>query len=141
MAALTTEQPRDYGVEPTPLDNHLPMTAIKIFAGAAVSRASTGDVRGLNIADEGFEGFARQTFDNSAGSAGGEKVKVRQRGIVILDVVGVTDDSDVADSVYASDEDVFTLTAGSNLLVGKVRRWISGTTCEVYFEALSVRSI
>lgn len=140
MAALTEEQPRDYGVEPTPLDNHLAMDAVKIYAGAAVSRAADGDHRGLNIADEAFEGFARQTFDNSGGSASGESIKCRQRGVIILDVVGVSDHAQVGDPVYAVDEDSFTLTVGSNLILGKVRRYISGTTCEVYFEALSVRS-
>ena len=49
--------------------------------------------------------------------------------------------ANVTDAVYATDDDTFTLTATGGLQIGKVSRWISGTTCMVYFEAANLRSI
>ena len=68
-------------------------------------------------------------------------VRVRTRGRVILSVTGVTAVTDEGSTVYASDDDTFTLTSTSNTAIGKVTRYISGTTVEVYFEAASFRSL
>jgi hypothetical protein len=37
--------------------------------------------------------------------------------------------------VYASDDDTFTLTAGSNSLIGTVHRWVSTGVAMVEFDA------
>ena len=55
--------------------------------------------------------------------------------------VTVTAVTDEGSTVYAADDDSFTLTVGSNTPIGKVVRYISGTSVEVYFEAASFRSI
>jgi hypothetical protein len=68
-------------------------------------------------------------------------VLVKQRGEIVLSVTGVASADDVGQTVYASDDDTFTLTSTSNSSIGKVARWISGTTCVVYFEAVPVRSL
>jgi hypothetical protein len=79
--------------------------------------------------------------DNSAGAAGALNVRVKPRGRVILPVVGVTAVTDEGATVYASDDDTFTLTATGNSAIGKITRYISGTTVEVYYEAASFRSL
>src|SRR5574340_429737 len=76
------------------------------------------------------------------GAAVGDKlVRVRNKARVILSVAGVTAVTDEGSTVYASDDDTFTLTSTSNTAIGKITRYISGTTVEVYFEASSFRSI
>lgn len=111
-----------------------------IYEGAAVGDNASGLARPLVAADP-FLGFAESKADNSAGAASAIKVRVRTRGFVQLSVVGATSTADVSETVYAADDDTFTLTAGSNTAIGKVARWVTGTTCIVYFEALPVRSI
>ena len=46
-----------------------------------------------------------------------------------------------SNTVYASDDDTFTLTSAGNSAIGKVVRWVSGTRCVVYFEGVQVRSL
>lgn len=119
----------------------LPMIAADIiYEGAAVGDNASGLARPLVAADP-FLGFAERTADNSAGAASARKVRVRTRGQVQLAVTGVASAADVSETVYASDDDTFTLTAGSNTAIGKVSRWVSGTTCIVAFEALPFRSL
>jgi len=111
-----------------------------IYEGAAVGDNASGLARPLVAADP-FLGFAESKADNSAGAASAIKVRVRTRGFVQLAVVGATSSADVSETVYASDDDTFTLTSSGNSAVGKVARWVSGTTCIVYFEALPLRSL
>ncbi len=119
----------------------LPMIASDIiYEGAAVGDNASGLARPLVAADP-FLGFAERTADNSAGAASALKVRVRTRGQVQLTVVGAASAADVSETVYAADDDTFTLTAGSNTAIGKVSRWVSGTTCIVAFEALPFRSL
>jgi hypothetical protein len=40
-----------------------------------------------------------------------------------------------------SDNDTATTSSTSNLQIGKVYQWITGTWCWVYFEATNLRSI
>lgn len=119
----------------------LPMIASDIiYEGAAVGDNGSGLARPLVAADP-FLGFAERTADNSAGAASALRVRVRTRGQVQLAVTGAASAADVSETVYASDDDTFTLTAGSNTAIGKVSRWVSGTTCIVAFEALPFRSL
>lgn len=125
------------------LGEHMDLPAIAadiIYEGAAVGENGAGYFRPLVAADP-FAGFADRTCDNSAGAAGAALVRVRFRGRTILSVVGVTAVTDEGSTVYASDDDTFTLTATGNTPIGKVTRYISGTTVEVYFESASVRSL
>lgn len=119
----------------------LPVVAADIiYEGAAVGENGAGYFRPL-VAGDPFAGFADRRCDNSAGAAGAERVRVRYRGRTILSVVGVTAVTDEGATVYASDDDTFTLTSTDNSAIGKITRYISGTTVEVYFEAASVRSL
>jgi len=121
--------------------NDLPVVASDIiYEGSAVGDNGSGLARPLVSADP-FLGFAMTQCDNSAGAASAKNVRVRTRGFVQLSVTGVASAADVSEPVYASDDDVFTLTASTHGTIGKVHRWISGTICIVYFEAVPLRSL
>ncbi len=138
MTTLATAKPRDYLLGDL---QDLPMIAADIiYEGAAVGENGSGYFRPLVAADP-FAGFAERTVDNSAGAAGAVNVRVKPRGRVILPVVGVTAVTDEGATVYASDDDTFTLTSTGNSAIGKITRYISGTTVEVYYEAASFRSL
>jgi hypothetical protein len=138
MTTLAADKARDFV-----LGEHADLPVIAsdiIYEGAAVGENGSGYFRPLVAADP-FAGFALCKADNSAGAAGAVNVRVRTRGRAILSVTGVTAVTDEGSTVYASDDDTFTLTSTSNTAIGKVVRFISGTTVEVYFEAVSFRSL
>lgn len=138
MTTLAANKPRDFVIGELA---DLPVIAADIiYEGAAVGENGSGYFRPLAAADP-FAGFAQAPADNSAGAAGAVYVRVKTRGRVILPVTGVTAVTDEGTAVYASDDDTFTLTSSGNSAVGKITRYISGTTVEVYFEAASFRSI
>lgn len=141
MATLTKDTPRTYELHGGDFDNDLPVIASDIiYEGAAVGENGSGYFRPLVAADP-FAGFALQQADNSSGSAGDRSVHVRQRGVIVMPVTGATAVTDEGSTVYASDDDTLTLTAGSNTAIGKVLRYVSGTVCAIYFEAATLRSI
>lgn len=121
--------------------NNLPVVnADIIYEGAVVGDNGSGYARPLVAADP-FMGFAQRKADNSAGAAGAINVKVLQKGYIVLTVTGVTGVGDEHETVYATDDDTFTLTASGASSIGKVARHISSTKCLVYFESVSRRSI
>lgn len=138
MTTLSINKPRDFVLGEL---QDLPVVASDIiYEGAAVGENGSGYFRPL-VAADAFAGFAERQADNSAGAAGAINVRVKTRGRVILSVAGVTAVTDEGSTVYASDDDTFTLTSTSNSAIGKIVRYISGTTVEVYFEASSFRSL
>jgi hypothetical protein len=138
MATLATNKPRGYELGEF---NELPVIAADIiYEGAAVGDNGSGLARPL-VALDPFMGFAQRKADNSAGAASAIRVQLRTRGLIELPVTGAASAADVGEAVYASDDDTFTLTSTNNTPIGKVHRWVSGTTCVVYFEAVSARSI
>jgi hypothetical protein len=138
MATLAADKARNFELGYL---QDLPMIGSDIiYEGAAVGDNGSGLARPLVAADP-FLGFAERTADNSAGAASALRVRVRTRGQVQLAVTGAASAADVSETVYASDDDTFTLTAGSNTALGKVSRWVSGTTCIVAFEAAYFRSL
>ena len=138
MTTLAANTPRDFVLGET---QDLPVIASDIiYEGAAVGENGSGYFRPL-VATDPFAGFAQSKADNSAGAAGAINVRVKTRGRVILAVTGVTAVTDEGSTVYAADDNDFTLTSTSNTAIGKVVRYISGTSVEVYFEAASFRSI
>lgn len=138
MTTLAKNAPRDFVLGDT---QDLPVIASDIiYEGAAVGENASGYFRPL-VAGDAFAGFAQSQADNSAGAAGAINVRVKSRGRVVLSVTGVTAVTDEGSTVYAADDDSFTLTVGSNTPIGKVVRYISGTSVEVYFEAASFRSL
>ncbi|MEM6505447.1 MAG: cytoplasmic protein [Planctomycetota bacterium] len=141
MATLTQDTARTYESVPDPGFDHFPSRASDItYAGAAVTVDSSGDAGPLVTTDT-FAGFAVAKCDNSAGSAGDKDVRVRSKGGIKLPVTGVSDKTNYGSTVYASDDDTFTLTASGALAIGKVGRYITGSTVIVNFEAAAVRSL
>lgn len=107
-----------------------------IYEGAAVGENGSGYARPL-VAGDPFLGFALRKADNAAGAAGDVRVEVRRRGEIQVAVVGAT--TIVANDhplVYAADDDTFTLTAGSNTIIGRVARWVSSGVCVVEFDVM-----
>lgn len=138
MTTLAAAKARAYEIGDT---QALPMIAADIiYEGAAVGDNGSGLARPL-VALDPFLGFAKRTADNSAGAASALRVEVKTRGQIELPVVGASSAADVSETVYASDDDTFTLTSTGNTAIGKVARWVSGTTCVVAFEALYERSL
>lgn len=117
------------------LEEYPVAAAATINAGAALGKDGTGYARPLQAGDR-FLGFAEHQADNAGGSAGDLRVTARLRGRVRLPVAGATVAANGGAAVYASDDDTFTLTAGTNSLMGFVSRWIGGTDCVVDFNVL-----
>lgn len=141
MTTLAADKPRAYSVPYVGADNALPMIAADIiYEGAAVGDNGAGLSRPLVAADP-FLGFAKRRADNAAGAASAVRVEIKQRGEIELPVTGAASTDDVGSTVYASDDDTFTLTSSGNSAVGKAVRWVSGTTLVVAFEGVQVRSI
>jgi hypothetical protein len=132
MATLAVDTPRAYELGDI---NELPVIASDIiYEGAAVGENASGYSRPL-VAGDPFQGFALKQADNSTGSAGDVRVKVRSRGYAQFAVTGATAvTANDFPPVYASDDGAFTLTAGSNTLIGNVYRWISSGVCIVHFD-------
>lgn len=132
MATLTQNTPRAYGLGDI---NALPLLSGSLtFEGAAVGAHSSGNVRPL-VAGDKFRGFARAKADNSGGVSGAAHVDVRECGLISLPVTGATGAVDVGKAVYASDDNAFTLTKGTNSFVGYVSRSEGGTQCLVEFDS------
>lgn len=144
MSTLAADKPRIFETGHDEFLNELPMVASDIiYDGAAVGELNdTGTYQPLGTGStvDKFAGFAYEQCDNSAGSAGDKSVKVKQKGRVILDVTGVTAKTDVEKTVWATDDNTFTLTyAAGAVSIGKISRHISGTKCVVEFEAFNFR--
>ncbi len=124
MAALTDKAIR---IEELGGSNDLPIkAATKIYEGAAVGIDSAdGYSRGL-VAGDRFGGFATETVDNT-GAAGAKEINVdapNNNKRLALDVASAVI-TDVGLSVYASDEDAFTMTSTSNTLIGTAIRFVA----------------
>jgi hypothetical protein len=81
--------------------------------------------------------------DNASGAASAKLIKILRSGVVKnLPVTGLDNVNDAGATVYASDDDTFTLTASGSSSIGKVEKYngVSGYG-DVYFEGESRRSI
>jgi len=137
MTTLAVDTPRIFETGHDEKLNEIPMIDNDIiYDGAAVGDNASGLARPLAAADP-FLGFATENADNTGTghAASAIKVKVKSTGVAKLAVVGATSAADVSEIVYASDDNVFTLTATGNTAIGRVLRWVTGTTCMVYFQA------
>ena len=129
MTTLAIDKPRDYE-----LGDHNDLPAITgdiIYEGAAVGLNTSGYARPL-VAGDVFGGFALRQCDNAGGTDGAKNIRVVARGTIVLNITGLTID-DVGKPVYASDDDTFTMTAGSNTQIGAVRRYIADGRASVEF--------
>jgi hypothetical protein len=134
--ALSANTPRAYDVGD--YYNTLPVKASStIYEGSAVG-LTAGYARALVAADE-FAGFA--TAKAVGGNADGDvNVSVKSRGRVQLSITSIAV-TDIGQTVYASADGTFTLTAIGNSKIGKVVRWVETGVVIVEFEAHKVEPI
>lgn len=139
MATLAVDTPRVYETGHDEMLAGLPMVDNDIiYEGAAVGESgATGTFRPLASGDT-FAGFASENADNTGTghAAGAVSVPVKRRGVVKLSVTGASAITDEGASVFATDDDTFTLTP-SGTRIGAVDKWLTGTTCMVRFDALN----
>jgi len=121
--------------------NELPLkSAAKVWEGSFVGKdAATGYSRAL-VAGDVFQGIAESPVDNTSGSNGDLRVRVRARDVVLLAISGLAI-TDVDKSVYASDDDTATLTATGNSYIGKVIRFESAGFGWVSFEPIEQNGV
>lgn len=137
--ALAMNTPRTFGATMPASDIELPVAAdAVIYEGAALSDAGGNGYVDALTATEAFMGFAMNKVDNTGGSAGDLKVRVRREGDVLLVVAGVSATS-VGVLVYASDDGTFTMTSTSNTVFGRIVRVNADGTCWVHFDAATQR--
>ena len=141
--ALTADKPLEYKGVLHRLESAQPVQAsTTIYQGGAQSRDAGGEIGPL-AASEAFAGFSADGADNSSGSAGDINAKVWTKGIVLLTITGLDDNNDIGDTVYATADDTFTLTASGAVSIGKVYEIesLASNTAWVAFEADTLRSI
>lgn len=131
MATLAADKPRAY------YEGHshdFPVIAADIiYQGAAVGDNASGYARPL-VAGDPFRGFAQETVDNSAGTAGAKYVRCKKSGFIRLPISALAI-TDVGKDVYASDDDTFTLTQSTNTRIGHVSSWVETGIGIVYFRS------
>lgn len=133
MTTLAANKPRAFELGDL---NEFPVVASDIiYEGAMVGDNASGIARPL-VAGDPFRGVALSKADNSAGAAGDIRVQVRERGYIRLPITSLAI-TDVGKDVYASDDDTFTLTKGSNTRIGYVSRWESTGWGIIRFDANS----
>ena len=142
--ALSADKPLEYkAIEKTRLEAALPVQAsTTIYQGGALSRDSGGEIGPL-AASEAFVGFSGDGANNASGSAGDINAKVYTQGIVLLTITGLDDNNDGSDTVYATADDTFTLTASGAVSIGKVFEIedLATNKAWVFFQGDAVRSI
>ncbi len=135
MATLAVDLPRTYALGD--MDEYPVIAADIIYEGAAVGENGSGYSRPL-VALDPFQGFAVEQCDNSTGSAGDKRVRVKTRGCITLPIAGIAITANDRPAVYASDDNTFTLSASGNTKIGWVRRWVSTGIAVVEFDAAMV---
>lgn len=140
MTTLAADKPRKYESGIPPVFNDLPVTASDIiFEGAAVTVNASGYcIPAATTAQAGtgataFFGFATKKADNSAGAAGAINVNLRSQGCVELPVTSASTVAANGLNVYLTDDDTFTIVSTGGKLIGRIHRWVTGTTCIVAF--------
>ena len=135
MTTLAKDEPRRLVPFPTDVTNLPVIAADIIFEGAAVGDNGAGHARPI-VAGDAFRGFAIEKADNAAGAAAAIEVWLRTRGQIQLSVATAAID-DVGKPVFASDDDTFTLTQGTNSYIGRITRFVSPGVVIVSFDAFN----
>jgi hypothetical protein len=132
MTTLALDLARIYGLGDSA--EYPVIAADIIYEGAAVGENGSGYSRPLVAADP-FQGFAITKADNSTGSAGDVRVRVKTKGVIQLSIASLAITANDRPKVYASDDNTFTLVSTSNTLIGTVLQWISTGVAWVEFDA------
>ncbi len=133
MTALTADIRRTYESGDI---NQLPVKGgAIIYEGAAVGINSSGYAKPLQNGDK-FVGFAEDNSNNFSGGDGVKNIRLRKRGAILIEISGITL-ADIKKSVYASDDNTFTLSEEGTVYIGKISRIDSGGIAIVEFDAAS----
>jgi hypothetical protein len=141
----TFDKPRFYATAPGPEPADYVMKASTTIYDGQVLATDVANHAGLALPFDVagtwttplFLGFA----DGRATSAatGTTRIRARTRGKVILTAItGADGIDDVTKAVYATNDDTFTVTAATNVLIGKIVDYVAGEGFHVWFEAASV---
>ena len=134
MTALATDSNRIYELGDI---NQVPVKGSSIiYQGAAVGGHSSGYARSIANGDK-FLGFADEHIDNSGGGDGIKTVRVRKRGAILLDISGVAL-GDIGKSVYATDDNTFTLSDTNAVYIGQISRIDSSGVVLVEFDVAAL---
>ncbi len=134
MTALATDSNRIYELGDI---NQVPVKGSSIiYQGAAVGGHSSGYARSIANGDK-FLGFADEHIDNSGGGDGLKTVRVRKRGSILLDISGVAL-GDIGKSVYATDDNTFTLSDTNAVYIGQISRIDSSGVALVEFDVAAL---
>ncbi len=118
MSALTKDTNRVYELGNI---NELPIAGGElIYQGAAIGCNSSGYAKSLENGDI-FAGFAEDNVDNSAGSDGAKRIRIRKKGAILLDISGVAL-GDIGKAVYATNDNTFTLSPTDAVYIGQISR-------------------
>lgn len=131
MGALTADKQYQFS---DPVRGFNPQqAAVKIYQGSLVGDNGSGYARNLNAGDP-FMGFSDEQVDNSGGSAGDERCPLITKGKVLVEVSGAVI-GDIGKPVYASDDQTYTYTQGSNSYIGRVVEFEESGKVWVEFDA------
>ncbi len=134
MAALSNDTNRTYELGDI---NQIPVKGgAIIYQGAAVGSNSSGYAKSIQNGDK-FLGFADEQIDNSGGADGTKSVRIRKRGAILLDISGITL-ADINKSVYATDDNSFTLSDSNSVYIGQISRIDSSGVALVEFDAATL---
>jgi hypothetical protein len=134
MTALATDSNRIYELGDI---NQVPVKGSSIiYQGAAVGGHSSGYARSIANGDK-FLGFADEHIDNLGGGDGLKTVRVRKRGAILLDISGVAL-GDIGKSVYATDDNTFTLSDTNAVYIGQISRIDSSGVALVEFDVAAL---
>lgn len=140
MTALAADRSLNCEVQRT---GDYPVKASTLIYQGSLVGDSSGTARALVAADE-FMGIALwNRADNSSGAASAINVKLATQGrLKRQSVTGASTVDDVGKKVYASDDNVLTLTSSSNSLIGKIDRFnTDDSTFDIFFQAVQVNLI
>jgi len=136
LAVATPRTPCGPGVR-----NDIPVkSGVQIYEGGAYAiELATGKlyVPVGNTAAEVFAGISQVTVLGD----GFKTAQLIDNCPMILDVTGVDSWDDFGKTVYATNDGTFSLTdTGSDLPIGSVFQWITGTTCVVWIKSKAVQA-
>ena len=120
MVKLTKDMLRTYELGDI---NEIPVLGGEtIYQGSAVGASSeNGYARSLQP-DDKFIGFAEDHIDAVNSSDGQKNVRVRKKGSIILEVAGASL-TDINKSVYATNDNSFTLSPTNAVYIGQISRF------------------
>ena len=117
-----------------------PMAVDVIYRGAICMYNTSGFLApAATAAGSFFAGIAEEEVDNSAGTAGDLRCKVKCEGRYLLTGSGFVQ-GDVGEKIYATDDQTISKTSLNNVLVGQCDEYVSATQLWVKLERNSVLS-